>query len=119
MLVDVVEIILIFLMSTYGAIFLSMGLWLIQMQRISKKFNQEPKKLEAYFDKLTKRNVFYRMMTNYLIVMLVLSSVVGLTIWKDRPVYAIFLFGWGVFHLVYKYWQKKDQFSIIIDKKKK
>ena len=119
MLIEVVEIVLIFLITTYSAIFLSLGLWMIQMKQVSTKLSNQPEKLEAYFENLTQRKVFLRSMANYLFIMLVFSILLAMTFWHEKPIYAVFLFGWGLFHLAYKYWQKKDQFHIMIQKKTK
>ncbi|MGX7030623.1 hypothetical protein [Vagococcus zengguangii] len=119
MLIEVVEIVLIFLITTYSAIFLSLGLWVIQMKQVSTKLSNQPEKLEAYFENLTQRKVFLRSMANYLFIMLVFSILLAMTFWREKPIYAVFLFGWGLFHLAYKYWQKKDQFHIMIQKKTK
>ena len=117
MLIETIEIVLVFLMVTYGAILLALGLWTLQMKRVNNKFRQDPEALEAYFEQLNQRTIFIRIMVNYLAVMLVCSVLLACTFWKEKPIFGVFLFGWGLFHLVYKYWQKKDQFKIIIHKK--
>ena len=117
MFIETIEIVLVFLMTTYGAILLSLGLWMLQMKRVSRKLKQTPEALEAYFEQLDQRTIFIRMMANYLVIMLIGSVLLACTLWQEKPIYGVFLFGWGLFHLAYKYWQKKDQFKLIIQKK--